>query len=291
MNGFVIFDKPKGWSSQKAVSKIKYLFKVKKAGHSGTLDPAATGMLIIALGKATRLLSYLILEDKTYRAKIQLGIATDTLDQEGEVIKKMPVPDLINGSDNIILQEALDCFRGGYSQVPPMYSALKKDGQPLYKLARSGVSVERKSRDIKIYSLESLNYDNKSNQLDIEVKCSKGTYIRSLALDIAEKLGTVGHLIELRRTSVGKFQELDMCKFDEKSNSVNIKEIIPIDNIFSELSEINLDSDKYRCIINGIRSFDNHFDVKDGLARVYFKDKLVAISEIKDKEISKRILV
>ena len=221
MNGFVIFDKPKGWSSQKAVSKIKYLFKVKKAGHSGTLDPAATGMLIIALGKATRLLSYLILADKTYRAKIQLGVATDTLDQEGEVIKKMPVPDLLNGSDDIILQEALDYFRGGYSQVPPMYSALKKDGQPLYKLARSGVSIDREARGIKIYSLECLNYDKKLNQLDIEVKCSKGTYIRSLALDISEKLGTVGHLIDLRRISVGKFQESDMCIYDEKTNSLN----------------------------------------------------------------------
>ena len=298
MNGFVIFDKPKGWSSQKSVSKIKYLLKAKKAGHSGTLDPAATGMLIIALGKATRLLSYLILEDKSYTAKIKLGVATDTLDQEGEVIQTKEVPELMNGADDIVLQNALDCFRGGYSQTPPMYSALKKDGQPLYKLARSGISVERKARDIKIYSLECTNYDKKSHVLDINVKCSKGTYIRSLALDIAEKLGTVGHLIDLRRVSIGKFQESDMCDLNNNINNnldinqnLDAKNIISIDTVFSDLPKINLDSDQNRCIINGIKLFNNNFDVPDGLARVYFDDKLMAVAEMQNNKIYKRILI
>lgn len=294
MNGFIIVDKPKGWSSQKAVSKIKYLLQAKKAGHSGTLDPAATGMLIIALGKATRLLSYLILEDKSYTAKIQLGVATDTLDQEGEIIQTKAVPELINGAEDIMLKNALDCFRGGYSQTPPMYSALKKDGQPLYKLARSGISVERKARDIKIYSLDYKNYDNKSHILDIEVKCSKGTYIRSLALDIAEKLGTVGHLIELRRVSIGKFQESDMCDLNNNldvNHNLDTKNIISIDNVFSDFPIINVDSDQYRCIVSGIKLFNNNFDAPDGLARVYFDDKLMAVAEMQNNKISKRILV
>ena len=287
IHGFVIFDKPKGWSSQKAVTRIRYLFNAKKAGHAGTLDPMATGVLIIALGRATKLLPHLVLQDKKYEACIQLGIATDTYDAEGEVLDKKDVKDI----DNKDIEAALDHFRGGYSQVPPIYSALKLDGKPLYKHAREGLKVDIKSkiRDIKIYNLECLKYDKSLKQLSISVHCSKGTYIRSLACDICEKLDTLGHLISLRRIASGDFNDADIlkwsqCEDDSENNKYNkiSKYLLSIYKVFENFPKVDISKEQYRCLIHGIKITDVLSADCDGWVRLYTDDKFVAIGELKE---------
>jgi tRNA pseudouridine55 synthase len=290
IHGFVIFDKPKGWSSQKAVTRIRYLFQAKKAGHAGTLDPMATGVLIIALGRATKLLPHLVLQDKKYEACIQLGIATDTYDAEGEILDKKEVKDI----DHKDIEAALDHFRGGYSQVPPIYSALKLDGKPLYKHAREGLKVDIKSkiRDIKIHNLDCLKYDKNLKQLSISVHCSKGTYIRSLACDICEKLDTLGHLISLRRIASGDFNDADILKWsqceddsennkDNKENKIS-KYLLSIDKVFASFPKVGISSEQYRCLIHGIKITDVLLADCDSWVRLYADDKFVAIGELKE---------
>ncbi|MCF6765217.1 tRNA pseudouridine(55) synthase TruB [Thiotrichales bacterium 19S3-7] len=201
--GIILLDKPCGISSNGALQKVKRLLKVKKAGHSGSLDPMATGMLPIFINQATKFSQYMLDSDKTYLATIQLGITTDTGDKEGNVLQKRPVPQL----DDIIIEAFLSHFRGQIEQIPPMYSALKIDGKPLYKLARSGVEVERKARKVTVYDLINQGYDTLSCKLKVLTKVSKGTYIRSLAYDIGESIGCGAHLTQLRRISCGGFNQ------------------------------------------------------------------------------------
>jgi tRNA pseudouridine55 synthase len=201
LTGIFLLDKDKGVSSNRALQQIRRMYDAQKAGHTGSLDPMATGLLPICFGKATKICQYLLDSDKTYEATIQLGIQTDTGDTEGEVIETSEVPDLtVDDIAEILLK-----FKGNISQVPPMYSALKKDGVPLYKLARQGIEVERKSRNITIYELKCLAYENVTHELRIKVKSSKGTYIRTLAEDIAKSIGCGAHLTALRRTACGLY--------------------------------------------------------------------------------------
>ena len=204
----VPFWKPVDWSSFDVVKKVRNQIKPNKVGHSGTLDPFAEGVLVLCIGKKTKESERLMALKKEYIGTIQLGLETDTLDSTGEVIKKMDIPNL----DNSKIESVLNDFIGEGYQIPPMYSALKKNGTPLYKLARKGVEVEREPRPIQIYDIELISF--KDNKITIRVECGKGTYIRTLAKDIAGKLNTCGHLVQLSRTKVGDYSELDSIQIE-----------------------------------------------------------------------------
>lgn len=199
VSGILLLDKPVGITSNLALQKVKRLFDANKAGHTGNLDPMASGLLPICLGEATKVSGYLLDSDKAYLGTIRLGERTNTADAEGEVIETRPVDNI----DEARVREVLAQFVGEQEQVPPMYSAIKQNGQPLYKLAREGIEVERKSRKITIFNIDLLRFAG--NELEIEVNCSKGTYIRTLAEDIGEALGCGAHLSALRRTQSGPF--------------------------------------------------------------------------------------
>ena len=221
ISGLLLIDKPLGFSSNQALSKIKWIFSAKKAGHTGTLDPLATGLLPICFGEATKFSSHLLNSEKTYEASIKLGWKSSTGGAEGKLTESKIISLSLEK-----LQKELKSFIGLSKQTPPMFSALKYNGQPLYKLAREGVKIERQEREIDISKLILLNYSK--NIIKIEVTCSKGTYIRTLAEDIANKLGMEGYLTELRRTKIGK---------------LNINEAFSIENIST------LSSDKRKSCI------------------------------------------
>ncbi len=221
ISGLLLIDKPLGFSSNQALSKIKWIFSAKKAGHTGTLDPLATGLLPICFGEATKFSSHLLNSEKTYEASIKLGWKSSTGDAEGKLTESKIISLSLEK-----LQKELKSFIGLSKQTPPMFSALKYNGQPLYKLAREGVKIERQEREINISELILLNYSK--DIIKIEVRCSKGTYIRTLAEDIANKLGMNGYLTELRRTKIGK---------------LNINEAFSIENIST------LSSDKRKSCI------------------------------------------
>ena len=199
-SGIVLLDKPLGLSSNAALQRVRRLYGAAKAGHAGSLDPLATGMLPICLDEATKIAGEILSSRKRYRFAIALGARTATGDVEGEVIERMAVPPLAPG----MLEAALAGLRGAQRQVPPMYSALKRDGRPLYELARAGVSVERAARPIEIYALTLLQAQ--AQRLELTVECAKGTYVRVLAEDIARALGTCGHVVLLRREWVAPFE-------------------------------------------------------------------------------------
>ena len=200
VHGVVLLDKPAGVSSNQALQQVRRLFDARKAGHTGSLDPFATGLLPICLGEATKTAGFLIDTDKRYRAVAHLGRRTDTGDVDGEVISERAVPAL----DEASIGAAMAALTGPIEQVPPMYSALKRDGQRLYEMARRGETVERAPRPVTIHELTLVRYE--APQLEFDVHCSKGTYVRVLAEDLAERLGTDAHLISLRRLSVGVFE-------------------------------------------------------------------------------------
>ncbi len=200
VTGIVVIDKPSGASSNQVLQQVKRLFNAKKAGHTGALDPLATGVLPICLGEATKVSAYLLESDKRYEVTCQLGIETDTGDSEGQIISQSSVPEL----DAAALTTTLDRFTGPQRQVPPMYSALKFQGQPLYKLARQGIDVDRKARDITIYDIQLLGLNKETFRLS--VYCSKGTYIRTLIEDIGRALGCGGHVTALRRTQAAMYK-------------------------------------------------------------------------------------
>lgn len=199
VDGILLLDKPRGLSSNAALQQARRLFRARKAGHTGSLDPLATGLLPLCFGQATKVAGLLLDSDKRYRVTARLGVATTTADAEGEVTVERPAP----APDPALLEAALAGFRGPIRQVPPMHSALKHRGQRLYALARRGVEVEREAREVTIRELHCRGWSG--GRLELEVACSKGTYIRTLVEDLAAALGTVGHIEELRRTRAGPF--------------------------------------------------------------------------------------
>lgn len=209
VNGILLLDKPLGISSNNALQQVKRLFNASKAGHTGNLDPLATGMLPICLGEATKLSYFLLDADKVYIGTCKLGVRTSTADAEGEVIESRPLGDISEAR----VREVLESFQGEITQIPPMHSALKHQGQPLYKLAHQGIEVERKPRQVQIYELTLQRFEG--DELEIRVHCSKGTYIRTLAEDIGEALGCGAHLSALRRTDVGPFHEAGMVTLEQ----------------------------------------------------------------------------
>ena len=209
VDGIFLLDKPLQLSSNHALQRVKRLFNAAKAGHTGSLDPLATGMLPICLGEATKFSQYMLDADKVYRTTAKLGIRTGSGDVDSEVISERPVPAL----DRKTVEAALKTFLGDTLQVPSMYSALKKDGQPLYKLARQGIEVERKARPIHIYDIKLL--DIRGDELELELQCSKGTYVRNVVDDLGELLGCGAHVITLRRLSVRGFDEAAMVTLEK----------------------------------------------------------------------------
>ncbi|MDO8283035.1 MAG: tRNA pseudouridine(55) synthase TruB [Thermodesulfovibrionia bacterium] len=209
MNLVISLNKPKDITSQDAVTKVKKILKVKKAGHCGTLDPMATGLLLICINKATRLATYLSGSDKEYIAVMKLGESTDTQDAYGEILEKADSIDVSEAD----IKAVLSLFKGKISQLPPMFSALKHKGKPLYEYARQGIDIARTSREVNIKSIELLDFDLPFVKL--KVACSKGTYIRTLCHDIGKKLGVGAHMTELQRTAIGEFNLQDALEIDE----------------------------------------------------------------------------
>jgi len=236
MDGAVLVDKPVGESSNRTLQTVKRLFKAKKAGHAGTLDPLASGLLIVLFGEATKFASFLLDEDKEYLAAVKLGVRTSTGDAEGEVLERSEIPERVDAG-------VLERFKGEIEQVPPMYSALKREGVPLYELARRGETVERASRRIRILDLELQRYE--TPVLELRVRCSKGTYVRTLAEDIGAALGTVAHLSGLRRTACGQFSVSDAAS-PEALESMKAGElaarVLSLDRMLASLPRADLDA-------------------------------------------------
>ena len=200
MEGILNIDKPAGMTSHDVVGRVRRVAGMRKVGHSGTLDPAATGVLVVCLGRATRLIEYLVGRPKTYHGVVRLGQTTDSYDADRTITQERPIPEGLTPEQ---LETVLETFRGDILQIPPMVSAIKKDGKKLYELARQGITIERPARPVTIYQLAQLNLN--LPEIELRIQCSAGTYIRSIAHDIGEILGCGAHLNSLRRESVGEF--------------------------------------------------------------------------------------
>ena len=238
VHGVLLLDKPEGISSTQALAKAKWLLNAEKAGHTGTLDPFATGLLPLCFGEATKFASDLLDADKTYEATIRLGITTTTGDPEGEVIEACEVD-----VERAQIEIALNSFRGPIDQIPPMYSALKRDGKPLYAYAREGKTLEREARAVIIHELELVAFT--SPDIQIRVRCSKGTYIRVLGEDIGRALGCGAHLVALRRIGTGNLSIADgltLASLEALSDADRKNTLLPVDRLLSELVTVVLPS-------------------------------------------------
>ncbi|GMQ56957.1 tRNA pseudouridine(55) synthase TruB [Vallitalea sediminicola] len=248
MNGIINIYKEKGYTSFDVVAILRRKLKIKKVGHTGTLDPEAEGVLPVCIGKATKVADYITDTTKTYLATMTLGIETDTEDHTGEVISKKEVT-----SSKEQIEEAVNSFIGDYSQVPPMYSALKVNGKRLYKLARQGKTIERKARNIYIYNIDIIKIDG--NNIDMKVECSKGTYIRTLCADIGTKLGCGAHMSKLIRTKSSLFSINSSIKLEEvdyyiENNKLN-EIVTSIDQVFPNYSKLVIHSRYDKFLYNG----------------------------------------
>jgi len=250
--GFLLVDKPSGWTSHDVVAKVRNLLGIKKVGHAGTLDPMATGLLVLGLGRATRLLRFVQEAEKEYEARAQFGVATDSLDADGAVLTRDPMD---VGEDDV--QAAMGRFRGPIMQVPPMVSARKVEGRRLYELAREGQEVERESRPVTIYSLELTDFaPSDYPQVEFRVRCSKGTYVRTLADDLARALGGRAHLTELRRIRNGGLSAADAHSVESITSAVADDDwerlvLDPIDGL-PDLPLVEVDGDVAQAVANGV---------------------------------------
>ena len=246
VNGFIAVDKPRGPTSNEVLQDIKKKFKIERMGHAGTLDPLATGLLILCAGEATKFARFLIDSDKAYTAKIVLGEATDTYDATGVVTEKQSTFGITEAS----VERALDKFRGAIRQKPPMYSAKRIRGKRLYEFARQDKEIERQEVPVEIYMNKLLSFEE--NRLSLEIACSKGTYIRSIAHEVGKVLGCGAHLSGLRRTVVGKFSEHDMVSTKVLARSVSLEPfVMPVGSALSHLPDILLDHDNSRRLLSG----------------------------------------
>lgn len=291
MDGIVIINKPKGCTSHDIVYKIKKIFN-QKVGHTGTLDPNATGVLPILVGKGTALSQYLINHDKKYIATLKLGIKTDTADVEGNIIEEVSVDN--NIFDNEKLENVLKSMLGKQKQKPPMYSAIKMNGKKLYEYARSGKNVDIPEREIEIYDLKLLHFDAENKSITFEVYCSKGTYVRTVCEKFAEKLGTIGYMQDLHRTMVGDFLIENSITIEElKENCENIdflqNKFISIEKFFENAIQIKLNNKKLELFLNGVMIENNQ---NDGFARVYDENhKFIGIASIIQGKIKRTIVL
>ena len=278
MNGVLVLDKPEGITSQAAVNVVNKILKVKRAGHTGTLDPFATGVLPICVNKATKIIPYLNSKVKIYEALLKLGTSTDTLDLTGTVVESKSVGEFSENRVSDVFSE----FKGKITQIPPMFSAIKKEGVRLYEYARKGVEVERQSREITVWELNLINLD--LPYVRFMVQCSRGTYVRVLAADIARRLDTVGHLVELRRIESDGFNIKDAVTIEDLRNG-DI-ELTSLNDALSHMSKIQISDTLTKLIREGkqIRKSDlDRFEVpvfnRGDNMKLYWNDELVSITE------------
>ncbi|WP_346796406.1 tRNA pseudouridine(55) synthase TruB [Halomonas sp. Bachu 37] len=241
VNGVLLLDKPKGLSSNHALQRVRRLFEAQKAGHTGTLDPMATGLLPICLGEATKFSAHLLDADKVYRTRVELGVITASGDAEGDVLERREVPML----ETVDIESVLERFRGEIEQIPPMYSALKHQGRKLYELAREGKTVERAARRVSVYDARLLSVHGTS--FELEISCSKGTYIRTLAEDIGQALGCGAHISALRRLKTGPFTSEDMWTLEAlealADQSAREAQLLPVDALVEHLPVLPVDAE------------------------------------------------
>ncbi len=276
LNGLIIIDKPSGFTSHDVVSKVRGILSYRKVGHIGTLDPEATGVLPVCIGKGTKVSDMLMNSDKEYVAEVKLGVVTDTQDIFGEVMAT-------SDSSSVTLQsitDALQHFTGEIKQIPPMYSAIKINGQKMYDLARKGIEVERKPRNITVYSIELLSFEN--DVFKISVKCSKGTYIRTLCHDIGTYLGCGACMLSLRRTQSGMFCDNDAITLAQLEQAVQndtlTQVLVPTDKVFYQLEPVNVNDEIKTRLKNGAPST---ISKELGTYRVYDKNNnFIAIGEV-----------
>ncbi|MCE6896218.1 tRNA pseudouridine(55) synthase TruB [Acinetobacter baumannii] len=287
ISGVFLLNKPLGLSSNAALQKVRWLYRAQKAGHTGALDPLATGLLPICLGEATKFSHYLLDSTKRYQTTVRLGQTTTTGDVEGDILQERPIPVL----SKELIEQTLEKFRGDIQQVPPMYSALKKEGKPLYELARKGIEIERETRPVTIYALELIEFTE--NSINLDVTCSKGTYIRVLGEDIGEVLGCGGHLTMLHRIQTGHFElipsytiEYLESLMEEQREALLLPVYAPIDHFLK--IQVPEGREKYFC--NGLESNIDHSAEAEVL--VFSGERCLGLAEITDKKrlVPKRIL-
>ena len=283
MDGVIIIKKQKDFTSHDVVKVIRKKLNTKKVGHTGTLDPNATGVLPILVGKATKISKYLIEHDKTYIATIKLGEKTDTGDNEGQVIEEKLVPADLKKED---INNVLQSFLGKQKQVPPMYSAIKINGKKLYEYAREGKEVKLEAREIEIYKIQLLEYKN--SKIKFEVECSKGTYIRTLCEDIAKKLGTVGYMEGLQRTKVNNFKIEDSVLLDDITLENVEENLIKIEEVFKEKDKIELDNKKLELFLNGVKLT---YDLPKDIYRIYNNKQFIGIGIVENKLLKRDIVI
>ena len=258
LSGSLLINKEIGLTSRQEVNNISHKLGEKKAGHIGTLDPFADGLLIVLLGSSTKISPFLEVMDKTYLATLKLGSKTSTGDLTGEVVETKEIPELTKKEISNVLQG----FLGKSTQIPPIFSALKVNGQPMYKYARKGIEIERKPREIEIFKIYLVNFEK--DEIIFFVKVSKGTYIRTLGEDIAEKLGTVGHLTKLTRTEIGPYSLMNA----KKSNEVTEQDLIPISKMLEHFKSFEVEGDLAKKALNGM-----HFRLPINDETILLKDK------------------
>jgi tRNA pseudouridine55 synthase len=281
VHGVLLLDKPVGVTSNTALQQLKRLFNARKAGHTGSLDKPASGLLPLCFGEATKFSSYLLDSDKTYVATCKLGVTTTTADASGEVIEKFAVPRL-SGRE---LEKILARFRGDISQVPPMHSALKQDGQPLYKLAYQGREVERNPRQVTVYSLKLL--DLRNDEFDIEVHCSKGTYIRTLVEDIGKAVGCGAYVLSLRRVAVGPYNisaavTIEHLRQLSEAGEAHLNDqLLPVDSMLGHFPEIEMNEILAFYLRRGQAVMVTGAPTS-GLVRIRFNGEFIGIGEVQE---------
>ena len=288
MDGILIVNKEKGYTSHDVVGKLRKILGIKQIGHTGTLDPNATGVLPILIGKATKASQYLIEHDKRYIATLKLGERTNTLDGEGEIVEKQTIEESLLDKNKI--DAVLQTFLGKQEQIPPMYSAIKIKGKKLYEYAKQGKEIKREPRSIEIYEIKLKKVNKEKKEIIFEVHCSKGTYIRVLCEDIAKKIGTIGYMKELERTEVTPFtikQALTLQQIEQQKENIK-KYLISIEKIFEQKRKIQLDEKKQILFLNGTQLT---FPLDNDIYRIYFKEKFIGIGKIENHLLKRDIIL
>ena len=282
MNGILIVNKPENITSQGVVSRVKKALNIKKCGHTGTLDPLATGVLPVLVGNSTKLSKYLVEHNKIYRAVIELGKKSSTGDREGEIIDTQKVP---NNLDENKIKNVLKEFLGKQIQIPPIYSAIKVNGKKLYEYAREDKKVEIPKREIEIYSIELIEFEKEKSTITFEVKCSKGTYIRTLCEDIAKRLETIGYMKNLIRTKVDIFSIEESYSLNDIENG-NYK-LITMEELFKNFLSVQLNSRKLELFLNGVNL---SFELEDGVYNIYNDEKYIGLGIVKNKLLKRDVI-
>ena len=285
MNGILIVNKSKGYTSHDIVAKVKKITG-EKVGHTGTLDPMATGVLPLLIGKGTLCSKYLMNHDKTYTVVLKLGIKKSTGDEEGDILQQEIVDEKILDEGNVKI--VLESFLGEQEQMPPIYSAIKVNGKKLYEYARKGQQVEIEPRKITIYDIKLLKIDKENREIQFEVSCSKGTYIRSLCEDIAKKMGTVGYMKALQRTRVGNFTIEQSILVDDLKDKTIEKHMITLEDLFGNVESIELNEKKLQLFLNGVKL---NSKLKDGVYKIYSDQQFIGIGIVKDNLLKRDIVI